>query len=183
MKKFVLVSGGFDPLHQGHLAYLEAAYRLGDGLIVGLNSDAWLTRKKGKGLLLFDDRAAVLNALWMVDEVWAFDDADGSAVDLLKQAVDTFPDSRFVFANGGDRDADNIPEMAFDDYRVDFAFGVGGNDKLNSSSDILADYRTWVVEGVAGVIREEVAGWVRPASFSYPKALTELIEKLRKTND
>ena len=61
MKKFVLVSGGFDPLHQGHLAYLEAAYRLGDGLIVGFNRDERIERKKGKGLLPFPDREAVLN--------------------------------------------------------------------------------------------------------------------------
>jgi cytidyltransferase-like protein len=180
VKKFVLVSGGFDPLHQGHLAYLEAAYRLGDGLIVGLNSDAWLARKKGKGLLPFADRAAVLNALWMVDEVWAFDDSDGSASDFIRKVIEQFPDCRFVFANGGDRDAGNIPEMAVDDYRLDFRFGVGGSDKLNSSSDILADYRTWVVDGVTGVIQQEVDGWVRQPSFSYPKALTALIEKIKE---
>ena len=182
MKKFVLVSGGFDPLHQGHLAYLEAAYRLGDGLIVGLNSDEWLARKKGKGLLPFADREAVLNALWMVDEVWAFDDSDGSASDFIRKVIEQFSDCRFVFANGGDRDGSNIPEMSVDDYRLDFAFGVGGSDKLNSSSDILADYRAWVVDGVTGVIQQEVDGWVRQPSFSYPKALTELIEKIKEGN-
>jgi D-beta-D-heptose 7-phosphate kinase/D-beta-D-heptose 1-phosphate adenosyltransferase len=180
LKKFVLVSGGFDPLHQGHLAYLEAAYRLGDGLIVGLNSDAWLTRKKGKGLLTWDDRAAVLNALWMVDEVWAFDDADGSASDFIRKVIEQFPDCRFVFANGGDRDGSNIPEMSVDDYRLDFAFGVGGSNKINSSSDILGDYVAYHREQFCQVIQDEVDGWVRQPSFSYPKALTALIEKVKE---
>jgi D-beta-D-heptose 7-phosphate kinase/D-beta-D-heptose 1-phosphate adenosyltransferase len=137
MSKFVLVTGGFDPLHKGHIAYLEAAFRLGDGLIVGLNSDAWLQRKKGKHFMDFDDRKAVLDALWMVDEVWDFDDSDGSASAFIRKFLDEFPDSRVVFANGGDRTEQNIPEMAVDDYRVEFAFGVGGDDKLNSSSTIL----------------------------------------------
>lgn len=137
MKKFVLVTGGFDPLHKGHIAYLEAAYRLGDGLIVGLNSDAWLQRKKGKHFMDFEDREAVLNSLWMIDEVWTFDDSDGTACDFILKVMDAFPDCRFVFANGGDRTEENIPEMRVDDYRLDFEFGVGGFDKKNSSSTIL----------------------------------------------
>lgn len=137
MKTFVMVTGGFDPLHKGHIAYLEAAYRLGDGLIVGLNSDAWLQRKKSKHFMDFEDREAVLNALWMVDEVWAFDDADGTACDLIVKVMDTFPDNRFVFANGGDRTEENIPEMRVQDDRLEFVFGVGGFDKKNSSSTIL----------------------------------------------
>lgn len=137
MKRFVLVTGGFDPLHRGHIAYLEAAYRLGDGLIVGLNSDAWLQRKKGKHFMDFEDREAVLNALWMVDEVISFDDADGSAVDAIERCLALYPDSMIVFANGGDRTRGNIPELRVVDDRLQFEFGVGGVEKLNSSSAIL----------------------------------------------
>jgi cytidyltransferase-like protein len=137
VRKLVLVTGGFDPLHKGHIAYLEAAYKLGDGLVVGLNSDAWLQRKKGKHFLDFEDRKAVLDALWMVDEVIAFDDADDSARAAIQYCLDNTDDVRVVFANGGDRNGSNIPEMDVVSDRLDFVFGVGGDNKLNSSSSIL----------------------------------------------
>jgi D-beta-D-heptose 7-phosphate kinase/D-beta-D-heptose 1-phosphate adenosyltransferase len=137
-KSVVIVTGGFDPVHRGHLAYLEAAYRMGDYVIVGLNSDAWLQRKKGKQFLDFEDREAVLNALWMVDEVLEFDDSDGSAVKLIESMLETFDEAKILFCNGGDRTKENIPEMRIHDDRLEFVFGVGGVDKLNSSSDILA---------------------------------------------
>jgi len=137
-KFVVLVTGGFDPLHRGHLAYLEAAYKLGDCLIVGLNSDAWLQRKKGKHFLDFADREAVMNALWMVDDVVEFDDSDGSAIKFIESMLNTFDEAQVLFVNGGDRIKENIPEMQLQDDRLEFVFGVGGTDKLNSSSDILA---------------------------------------------
>jgi cytidyltransferase-like protein len=137
-KSVVIVTGGFDPLHRGHLAYLEAAYRLGDYLVVGLNSDAWLQRKKGRHFLDFADREAVLNALWMVDEVLEFDDSDGSAVALIESMLNTFDEAEILFVNGGDRTKENIPEMRVQDDRLEFVFGIGGTEKLNSSSDILA---------------------------------------------
>ena len=136
MRKLVLVTGGFDPLHKGHIAYLEAAYRLGNGLVVGLNSDAWLQRKKGKQFMDFEDRKAVLDALWMVDEVIAFDDSDDSARAAIQFCLDN-TEERVVFANGGDRTSGNIPEMDVVSDRLDFVFGVGGDEKLNSSSWIL----------------------------------------------
>lgn len=137
MKTFVLVTGGFDPLHKGHIAYFEAAAELGDALIVGLNSDAWLQRKKGKHFMDFDDRRAVLEALRMVDEVMPFDDADGSAIDAIERCLDWYEGVNIIFANGGDRTMQNIPEMVIEDKRLTFEFGVGGVDKLNSSSAIL----------------------------------------------
>ena len=70
MKTFVMVTGGFDPLHKGHIAYLEAAYRLGDGLIVGLNSDAWLEGKKGQHFMEFEDREACVKAFWLGGWGW-----------------------------------------------------------------------------------------------------------------
>ena len=136
-KSIVLVTGGFDPLHKGHLAYLEAAYKLGDLLVVGLNSDAWLQRKKGKQFLDFDDRKAVLDALWMVDEVMPFDDSDGSACAAIESLLVTFEEANILFVNGGDRNKENIPEMRVQDERVEFVFGVGGTEKLNSSSALL----------------------------------------------
>lgn len=136
-RSVVLVTGGFDPLHKGHLAYLEAAYKLGDLIVVGLNSDAWLQRKKGKHFLDFEDREAVLNALWMVDEVMEFDDSDDSACAAIESLLGSFDVANILFCNGGDRTKDNIPEMRIKDERVEFVFGVGGTEKLNSSSKLL----------------------------------------------
>ena len=137
MKTFVLVTGGFDPLHRGHLAYFEAAYKFGDALIVGLNSDEWLRRKKGKHFMDFEDRRAVIEALWMVDEVIKFDDSDGTAIDAIERCLDWYENVNLIFCNGGDRTQENIPEMRVENPRLTFEFGVGGFDKQNSSSDIL----------------------------------------------
>lgn len=137
--KIVMVTGGFDPVHSGHIAYFKAARALGDMLIVGLNSDAWLTRKKGRPFMPWNERLCVINNLAMVDEVYTFNDDDGSACHFIQQVRAHYPDAELVFANGGDRTADNIPEMVFDD--VEFVFGVGGEDKKNSSSWILEDWK------------------------------------------
>lgn len=137
--KIVLVTGGFDPLHSGHIAYFKAARTLGDMLIVGLNSDEWLTRKKGRPFMPWNERLCVINNLSMIDEVYTFDDTDGSACEFIRQVKAHYPNDQLIFANGGDRTADNIPEMIFDD--VEFVFGVGGNDKKNSSSWILEDWK------------------------------------------
>ena len=136
--KIVIVTGGFDPLHSGHLAYFRAARQLGDKLVVGLNSDAWLTRKKGRPFMCIDERFALVSALKGVDEVIVFNDDDGSSCDAIRLISQRYPNDHIVFANGGDRTRDNIPEMAVED--VEFAFGVGGQDKKNSSSWILEDW-------------------------------------------
>jgi len=136
----VLVTGGFDPIHSGHIAYFLSAKKLGDSLIVGLNSDEWLTRKKGKPFMTWDERAAVTSALKPVDSVFAFDDSDNTAIDAIRTALKDFPDSHIVFANGGDRGKDDIPEMVFESDRVSFSFGIGGDDKKNSSSWILKNW-------------------------------------------
>jgi cytidyltransferase-like protein len=139
--KIVLVTGGFDPLHSGHIAYFKAARALGDMLIVGLNSDEWLTRKKGRPFMPWTERLCVINNLAMVDEVYTFDDADGSAKEFIRQVRAHYPDATLVFANGGDRTHLNIPEMDVKDDQLTFAFGVGGADKKNSSSWILEDWK------------------------------------------
>jgi D-beta-D-heptose 7-phosphate kinase/D-beta-D-heptose 1-phosphate adenosyltransferase len=139
--KIVLVTGGFDPVHSGHIAYFKAARSLGDQLIVGLNSDDWLKRKKGQAFMPWNERLCVVNNLSMVDEVYTFDDGDGSAKSFIKQVRAHYPDARLIFANGGDRTADNIPEMDVVDDNVEFVFGVGGEDKKNSSSWILEEWK------------------------------------------
>ena len=137
--KIVLVTGGFDPVHSGHVSYLNHADHLGDYLVVGLNSDAWLTRKKGRPFMPWRERMIVLGNLHMVDEVLEFDDSDNTAIDAIRRVREKYPNNEIVFANGGDRTKDNIPEMIFDD--VEFVFGVGGEDKSNSSSWILEEWK------------------------------------------
>jgi cytidyltransferase-like protein len=137
--KTIIVSGGFDPLHSGHIQYFNAAKQLGDRLVVGLNSDSWLIRKKGKSFMLLHERSKIIQSLKMVDFVMFFDDSDNTARSLIKSVKNTFPNDEIIFANGGDRTKDNIPEMDVKD--VEFVFGVGGNNKLNSSSLLLQDWK------------------------------------------
>jgi cytidyltransferase-like protein len=139
--KIVLVTGGFDPIHSGHLAYFKAARQLGDKLIVGVNSDAWLTRKKGRPFMPMTERFALVSALDVVDEVVVYNDDDGSSRDAIRLVRMRYPNDTIVFANGGDRTSDNIPEMSVADDNVLFEFGVGGFNKANSSSWILEDWK------------------------------------------
>ena len=140
--KIVLVTGGFDPLHSGHIAHLKAARTLSDKLIVGINSDDWLIRKKGRAFMPWNERLCVINNLSMVDEVYTFDDEDGSAKHFIQQVRAHYPEAELIFANGGDRTDKNIPEMDFKDNNLKFVFGVGGEDKKNSSSWILQEWKT-----------------------------------------
>lgn len=140
--KIVLVTGGFDPLHSGHIAYFNAAKMLGNILIVGINSDDWLTRKKGKAFMPLSEREAIVKNLRMVDYVISFDDTDDSAKQAIASVRARWPANTIVFANGGDRTQDNIPEMSVQDSNLEFAFGVGGEDKQNSSSWILEEWKS-----------------------------------------
>ena len=148
MKTIVLVTGGFDPLHSGHIEYFKAAKKLGDELVIGLNSDEWLTRKKGRPFMAFKDRCAIINSLEVVDRVLSFNDDDDSACGAIYKLMATTADCNYVFANGGDREQTNIPEYATygDHPNVEFAFGVGGTDKINSSSWILDEWKTQKTE-------------------------------------
>ena len=137
MAKIVLITGGFDPVHSGHIEYINAARQIGDVLFVGLNSDDWLTRKKGKPFMNWHERHIILSNLRSVDDVFAFDDSDGTAIDAIRRIREENPDTTIVFANGGDRTKENIPEMSCGDEDVEFVFGVGGIEKKNSSSWIL----------------------------------------------
>ena len=139
--KIVLVTGGFDPIHSGHIEYLKAARQLGDKLLVGINSDGWLERKKGKAFMPSTERIQIVKHLEMVDGVFLFDDNDGSALEAINNARLLYPEAHIIFANGGDRTSTNIPEMSHPDQNLSFEFGVGGADKKNSSSWILTEWK------------------------------------------
>jgi cytidyltransferase-like protein len=155
MKTIVVVTGGFDPLHSGHIAYIKAARELGDSLIVGVNSDEWLRRKKGQEFMPWEERATIIAALREVDRVINFDDSDNSAKDAIKKVRAIHPTARIIFANGGDRTKENIPEMDLlqEMLHLDFVFGVGGEDKKNSSSWILQEWKAPKTERPWGYYR------------------------------
>lgn len=138
MTTYYIVSGGFDPIHEGHVEMIKSAAQSSDGVIVLANSDAWLCRKKGKNFYSMKTRRAILENLKGVIDVLEFDDSDNSASDGIKKARIKYPDVELVFANGGDRGKDNIPEIAIcEECGVKLKFGVGGDNKSNSSSWIL----------------------------------------------
>ena len=152
----VLVTGGFDPIHSGHLAYFKAAKQLGNKLIVGVNSDEWLIRKKGKFFMPFDERIEIIKGLTVVDDVISFDDTDNTACGAIYKTLATHGSgTKVIFANGGDRTDANIPEMTTygDLPYCDFVFGVGGEDKKNSSSWILEEYKNPKTERSWGYYR------------------------------
>ena len=139
-KKLTLVSGGFDPIHSGHISYFKKAKDLSDYLVVGLNSEEWLTRKKGQYFQSWEERAKIIRHLNMVNAVVSWDDEDDSACGAIAKCLEIA--ETVIFANGGDRGKDNTPEVdKYGDHPcVEFAWGIGGDDKMNSSSWILHGY-------------------------------------------
>ena len=138
--KISVVSGGFDPIHSGHISYLKSAKEIGDHLIVALNSDEWLIGKKKKVFMPLKERKNILINISFVDEVITFeDDEKGSCINALEKIKSKYPDDEIVFCNGGDRNKDNVPEMIIDN--IDFEFGVGGEKKVNSSSWLLKKWK------------------------------------------
>lgn len=138
--KIAVCSGGFDPLHSGHLASFEAARAMADMLYVAVNSDEWLARKKGRSFMPLKERLAVVSAIKFVDQTIAyFDDSDGSCCAALEEIKSKHPNAEIIFCNGGDRTQNNIPEMKVAGVR--FEFGVGGEHKENSSSWILEEWK------------------------------------------
>ena len=152
MDKVVVITGGFDPLHGGHIDYIKAARELGDVLVVGVNSDEWLVRKKGRSFMPFEDRVSIIDALQGVDFAIPFNDRDGTAKDAIDWARKVYPNHTIVFANGGDRTQDNIPEMNTEDSNIEFVFGIGGN-KSNSSSWLLDEWKAPKTERKWGYYR------------------------------
>lgn len=141
MHTYYIVSGGFDPIHEGHIEMIKASAQASDGVIVLVNSDDWLCRKKGKNFYSINTRKAILENIKGVIDVLEFDDKDNSACDGIRKARAKYPHNNLVFANGGDRGKDNIPEIPVcQECNVELAFGVGGENKANSSSWILAEW-------------------------------------------
>ena len=139
-EKVSLVTGGYDPLHSGHISNFKRAKDLSNYLIVGINTEEWLTRKKGQYFQSWKERAEIIRHLNMVDSVISWDDVDNSACGAIKKCLEI--SEKVIFCNGGDRIKSNIPEIQGygDDPRVEFKFSIGGEDKMNSSSWILHGY-------------------------------------------
>ena len=138
----VLVTGGFDPVHSGHISLMKEALEYGDELWAGVNSDNWLTRKKGKPFMSLEERMVVVSSIRYVNKALDLFDKDDTANALIQFVLDT-TNYNIVFANGGDRAKGNTPEyMTYHrNPRVEFAWEVGGSDKRNSSSKILDDWK------------------------------------------
>ena len=184
MKRIVLITGGFDPLHSGHIAYINAARELGDSLIVGVNSDEWLRRKKGQAFMPWEERATIIAALHNVDRVINFDDSDNSAKDAIRKVRAINPAAKIIFANGGDRTKENIPEMDLleEMLHLEFVFGVGGEHKMNSSSWILQEWKAPKTERQWGYYRvlHEVPGMkVKELTVDPGKSLSMQRHQLR----
>ena len=138
-----LITGGFDPIHSGHIALIKSAAHIGvyNLVCIGLNSDAWLYRKKGYVFMPFEERKEILENVASVHKVISFDDSDDSACDAIERCVSHYQYlEKIFFCNGGDRTEQNIPELDFKpkgNVKVEFLFGIGGTDKKNSSSALV----------------------------------------------
>ena len=151
-KSIIVMSGGFDPIHKGHLRMFREASWLGHHVVVGLNSDEWLTRKKGKPFMNFEERKEIIEGFKYVNQVLPFDDSDDTASDLIRRVHSIYDGEEFehnytddehmgmvdyyqiYFANGGDRGKGNVPELdVCKELGVTMLWGVGGG-KIQSSS-------------------------------------------------
>ena len=139
-KKIIILSGGFDPVHKGHVRMFKAAKEYGS-VVVGANSDDWLIRKKNKFFMPFDERKEILESIRFIDEVVDFNDDDDTACDLIKVIYSEFGDKYDVcFGNGGDRTNETTPEVEFCiKNNIEMLWGLGGG-KIQSSSDLLKNW-------------------------------------------
>ena len=141
INNIIIVSGGFDTVHKGHIRMFREAANLGAQVVVGLNSDEWLTRKKGKPFMKWEERAEILESCKFVDQVWLMDDSDDTASDIIRQVAKLYKgqDMNIYFANGGDRGKGNVPELdTCKKLGVVMLWGIGGG-KIQSSS--------WLIKG------------------------------------
>ena len=129
-KSTVMVSGGFDPVHVGHIRMIREAAKFGDVIVIA-NSDEWLYRKKGFNFMDFKSRYEILDSIKGVIIVDSVDDADGTVCDAIRRHKPTY------FANGGDRTSENTPEMQVcENLNIEMIWNVGGG-KIQSSSELV----------------------------------------------
>tara|TARA_Y100001970_G_scaffold87094_1_gene109907 strand:+ start:485 stop:931 length:447 start_codon:yes stop_codon:yes gene_type:complete len=139
--KIVLVSGGFDPIHSGHMFLIQEAAKYGE-VVVLLNSDRWLRNKKGKEFLPFNEREIIMKSIKNVIDVLSFDDSDKTVLNGIKAAIKKYPNHTMFFANGGDRNSETTPEIDFcKSNNIKTLWEVGGSQKSNSSSWILNNWQ------------------------------------------
>ena len=137
----VLLSGGFDPPHVGHIRMILEASSLGDMVIVGVNSDEWLKRKKGYIFMPQNERVEIVRSIKGVRYAMTFDDDDNSANHLIKRVRKIHPKATIAFANGGDRTKENIPEIEVaKENNVELIWNMGGG-KIQSSSTLVEESR------------------------------------------
>ena len=141
-KPTIMVSGGFDPVHAGHIRMIRHAAEFGDVIIIA-NSDDWLWRKKGFVFMEYERRVEILDAIKGVILVDSVDDSDGTVCEAIHRLKPTY------FANGGDRGKTNTPEQTVcEELGVKLLWGIGGEEKLQSSSDLAKKARDFIVPPV-----------------------------------
>ena len=149
---YALISGGFDPVHIGHLAMIKDAKSISKNVIVLLNSDKWLIRKKGKPFMVESQRAQLLEEFESVSEVIIQNnDDDDSSNNAIIDFYKSHSNYTICYCNGGDRSQENkIREAQIcKDFNIDLKFGIGGIHKLESSSNLTKnhlaekEYRPW----------------------------------------
>jgi len=138
-KPTVMVSGGFDPVHAGHIRMIRHAAEFGDVIVIA-NSDNWLYRKKGFIFMEWTKRVEILNAIKGVVLVDSVDDTDGTVCEAIRRLKPDF------FANGGDRGKSNTPEQAVcEELGIELLWGIGGEEKLDSSSELAKKARDFEI--------------------------------------
>lgn len=145
MKKkydFALVSGGFDPVHIGHLKMFQDANKLADKVIILLNNDNWLIKKKGKPFMNQNQRKEILEEFKSISEVIIQTSSEPSSSEAIEEFVKKNPNKSICYCNGGDRsNIKNIRESNIcKKLKVNLEFGIGGEKKIESSSDLTKNY-------------------------------------------
>ena len=137
--RLVMVSGGFDPVHIGHVRMFEEAKKLGDELVVVINNDNWLRFKKGFAFMTEDDRKEIIESFRCVDRViLTAHTPHTDDISVCRELRMIKPD---IFANGGDRKSDNIPEYALcEELGIEMVFNVGHGGKVRSSSELVRNH-------------------------------------------
>ena len=140
-RKVVCVSGGFDPIHIGHVRMIQDAAQLGKVIVIA-NSDEWLMRKKGYVFMTYEERQEIIYAIKGVVDVVEASDEDNTVCESLRHL------NPHIFANGGDRGDRNTPEMTVcQELGIQMVWGMGGNDKPQSSS--------WLIDAIKNKAENE----------------------------